>query len=634
MAWTQDNRQARIRLDLGADSVLLSRFVAHERLGEPFRIAAEVISLAKQIDFLPHMGASAGIDVRNEDGSIARSFHGHLTEAEFLRMSDEGFHYSLTLRPWLWLLSHRVDYRIFQEMTALEVIGRVFDDAGFSDYVSSLAGALTKREYCVQARESDLDFVSRLLEEEGVYYFFRHEAAKHTLVLCNSLGAHAKINGGDLTFRESDPAGRAPGEVHSWAERIATGPRIVKLRDFDFTKPKTRLEAEAEADPAHPSDAGAVYDYPGRFSQNAAGTKLADKRKDALLARRRLFSGASHQETMACGGLFTLKLHPEGRFNTSHLVVEHTYSIVHQQYMGGVGGAGDLQTAVESVFVAAPTDLPWAPERRTPKPVARGPETAMVTGPPGETIHVDSYGRVKVKFAWDRSTQTNDLTSCWVRVSQGWAGHNFGAVMLPRVGQEVIVDFLDGDPDRPLITGRVYNGDNPVPYDLPANKTQSGWRSQSVDGSATGFNEIRFEDKGGKEQVFIHAERDLDMEVEHDRTTVVKTGDETRTIQQGKRTTTIQKDETLTVTQGNFKTTMNAGDYDVKVDSGAVTIEAMRSITLKVGSSSIVLDQMGVTIKGGNVVSEAQMQWSAKGLFLQANGSSMTIIKGVLVTIN
>jgi type VI secretion system secreted protein VgrG len=387
---------------------------------------------------------------------------------------------------------------------------------------------------------------------------------------------------------------------------------------------------------------------------------------------------------LACGGLFTLTDAPIKRYNREYLIVGLRHFVDAEGHRSG-HEARPRRVEVEAI----PSDIHYRPPLVTPWPAAHGPETATVSGPSNEVIYVDDHGRVKVRFHWDRSpTDDPGKTSCWMRVSHHAAGEGFGNVDLPRVGQEVIVDFLNGDPDRPIITGRVYNETRKHAYTLPADKTRSLWRTQTVgdagsyDGAekqppgGKGFNEIRLEDKGGSEEVYIHAQREMVTDVllddkltvqrdrntrigrdrttaiKHDEKLTVETGDETHAVSKGQRTTTINKDDVLTVETGNQKTTISQGNvsttvsmgnmdtqvkmgnYTLKTSLGQVTIEAMQSITLKVGQSSVVIDQMGVTVKGMMVTSEAQLLQKVKGSMTQVEGAAMTTVKGALVMIN
>jgi type VI secretion system secreted protein VgrG len=670
------DREAAISIALGGRKFQLERFEAVERLSELFTIVVDGFS-TEEIDFLPHLAKPVSLTVK-ESGEVIRYFHGLLTEAALTHADGTGSHYRLTLRPWFYLLDQNRDYRIFQDMTVIDIAKKVFAAMDMKDIdFSKIGGSYTKREYCVQYKESDFQFLSRLFEDEGVYYYFRHEAGAHKLVLCDAKSAHAKAKGYEqvkLLPTEGQTSG-VPDTLWRWTERVSTaGQASVTLRSFDFTKPQTPVDSSSEASSQHPLDSLEIYQYADDFETKSQGGARAKTRLAAARAQRRVFHGVGDAPGLTCGGLFDLKEAVVGRYNAEYLITGLRLEVHAESYRSG--GQGEARR----VYVEAiPSATLFRPPLTTPRPHANGPETATVTGPDGQVIYVDEHGRVKVRFHWDRRPDEPGKTSFWIRVSHDAAGEGFGAVNLPRVGQEVIVDFLNGDPDRPIITGRVYNGARKHAYGLPDDKTKSLWRTQTVGdagdysgaekqpGAGKGYNEIRLEDKGGAEEVYIHAQRnmatdvllddqltvqrdratrigrDRTTEIKHDEKLTIETGDETHKVSQGKRVATINKNDELTietgdqkttVSQGNVSTTVSMGDYSLKSSLGKVTIEAMQSITLKVGQSSVVIDQKGVTVKGMMISSEAQVLQKVKGTMTQIEGAAMTTVKGGLVMIN
>ncbi|HLY80790.1 MAG TPA: type VI secretion system tip protein TssI/VgrG, partial [Caulobacteraceae bacterium] len=442
-------------------------------------------------------------------------------------------------------------------------------------------------------------------------------------------------------------------------ETVATGTENkATFRDYDFTKPTNKLEgvytlaaatfdgstetpederrisdaAKGDAGSAKPPDKPEVYDFPTPgFTETDRGKTLAETAMQAHQAERRIYRGVGDTILLACGQLVTLHKHPLDRLNQKYLVAGLTYRMDSLGYVSGGGGTSGEQPAVVEVL-ATPADVPWRAPRITPWPVARGPETATVVGPDGETIYTDEYGRVKVRFHWDRADDSADQT-CWIRVAFASADNGFGHIVLPRIGQEVVVDYLSGDPDRPLVVGSVYNGDKKPPYALTDNKTKSVWRSHTIQGGSDDYNEISFEDKSGEEIFNVQAQKDRTTLIKHDDTTTIKNnlsttiqeGNETREVSQGKRTTTIQQDESLTVTAGN---------YTIDVSAGQMSVTAAISITLTVGSSSIKIDQTGVTIKGMMISSQAQVQLQEQAPIIQISGEAMTQVQGGIVMIN
>ena len=667
--WEQTNRQVRLRLDLGSDAVIPLTFRAIERLGEPFSLVLQVVSKGAEIDFLPHLGKAVGLDVCNDDGETLRVFHGLLAEADHLEAADDGDRYALTVRPWLWFLSRSRGYVIYQEKTALEIIEAVFTAAGFNDYdASKISSKPPVRPYCVKFRESDYDFVMRLMEEEGLYFYFDHQHGRHVLTLCDGPGAHKPLPGGALPYIAIGKSDRMVGKPHVYLlrEQVSSSVQKVVLRDFDFTQPATLLAATSIEGGKHDHDTSESYDYPGGFTDAARGEALAQTRLEAAQAERRRFHGESQAPQFACGALVTVAEHPNARFNRQVLVVELDYEVMTETLLSSRRERLREDRAVTARFRAIPATTPWRSPLRHPRPVARGPETAIVTGPAGEEIYVDAYGRVKVHFHWDREQPKDETCSCWVRVSHGWAGGGFGMVNLPRVGQEVIVDFLDGDPDRPLITGRVYNAATTTPYTLPDNKTQAGWRSKSI--GSSGFNEIRYEDKADAEQIYVHAQKDMDTEVLNNRTATitkdetktVKEGDETHTVSQGKRTTTVQMTDALTVVQGDHTTQVDLGDMATTLGMGnksvllstgnlsvateigamaftateSISITSELSITLTVGENSITLSQSGIAISGVMVSADAETSMSISGLTTEVSGETSLSLSGAMVEVS
>jgi type VI secretion system secreted protein VgrG len=660
-------RQAVISLPI-PQAAHLERFEAVERLSELFSIRAEVICEEAEVDFLPHLGEAALITVAHEDGGAERAFSGLIYEAEFVEEVEAGFRYVLTLRPWLYALSRNLDFKIFQNKTVIDIIEAVFNARGCSDFDTGKlqhTGRYLSRDYCVQYQESDFTFLSRLMEEEGIYYYFEHQGGRHTMVLCDDANSHPLTPGGALPYIAVRQAA-VEDRFWRWTERVVSGAETKStLRSYDFTKPTTNLESNytkvfpqaaaggreatsriagrvgEEAPTGHAAKAiqAEVYDYPGTYDSASRGSNLSEVIVRAIHRQLRSYRGEGDVLALACGHKMDILGHPLTRLDQTYLVNSIVYRVEAEQYVSGGGGGAEQSLVVE--ITATPAADPWSAPKVTPKTLARGPETAVVVGPSGETLYTDKYGRVKVRFYWDRGEQSSDST-CWIRVSDSSADGGFGHVVLPRIGQEVVVDFLNGDPDQPLIVGRVYNAAKMPPYTLPDHKDRSVWRSHTIKGGADDYNEISMLDTSGSEEMKVQAQKD--------RNTLIK-NDDTKTVKNNE-TTTIENDRTLTVDKGNQShtlkmgnmsvelkmgnstTDLKMGNYGLKADLGAITIEAMQSITLKVGQSSIKLDQMGVTIQGMMVSSEAQIQNSTKGLMTQISGDAMTTVKGGIIMIN
>jgi type VI secretion system secreted protein VgrG len=423
-----------------------------------------------------------------------------------------------TVHPWLWFLTRCADCRIFQQKKVPDIIKEVFGDHGFTDYEESLSGTYRTWDYCVQYRETDFNFVSRLMEQEGIYYYFKHEIDKHTLVLADSVGSHEAFAGYEKLpyFPPDEQALRERDHIYDWNISQEVQPGVYALTDFDFTRPKANLEVKASIKREHARSSMEIYDYPGEYLQTGDGETYVRSRIEELQAEHEQVQGQGNARGLSVGRLFELTDYLREDQNREYLIVSATHQVESDAYSSGSGsGAGEVYSCS---FTAMPSKQPFRPARTTPKPMVQGLQTAIVVGPSGDEIYTDNYGRVKVSFHWDRYSKSDENSSCWVRVAQVWAGTKWGGIQIPRIGQEVIIEFLEGDPDHPMITGRVYNNDNMPPYDLPANATQSGIKSRSSKGgSADNFNQLRFEDKKGAEEINLHGEKDWTITIKNDK---------------------------------------------------------------------------------------------------------------------
>lgn len=560
-------RKITVKTPLAADKLFIKAATVTEQLGQPFEIEMDLLSPDESLDFDKLLGHEVTLTVGLDDG--ARHFHAFIVQFSQLGRLGEYVTYRARAVPWLWFLTRTADCRIFQTKSAPDIVKQVFREHGFTDVKDTLTKTYRTRDYCVQYRETDFNFVQRLMEEEGIYYYFKHTDSSHTLVLADSYSGHEAFPdyGSIEYFPPSDNAVREKDHIHDWHLSRDVQPGKYVVMDYDFTKPRAVLKTQYVQKRNFPKSDAEMFDYPGGFTVSAEGDHYARARLEALQSRHERMNGAGNARGLATGSLFKLTGYPRKDQNKEHLIVAATHRLHGGDYESGTDGSEpDYQCSFEAVDAKEP----FRTARTTHKPTVGGPQTATVVGPSGEEIFTDKYGRVKVQFHWDREGTRNEKSSCWVRVSQIWAGKNWGWMSIPRMGQEVVVDFLEGDPDQPLITGRVYNQDNMPPYDLPANKTQSGLKTRStLNGTAANFNEIRFEDKKGSEQLFIHAEKNQDIEVEndethsvgHDRTKTVgndetthvkrdrtETVDNNETIGvKGNRTETVDKDESITV---------------------------------------------------------------------------------------
>src|SRR6185312_11308856 len=489
--------------------------------------------------------------------------------------------------------------------------------------------------YCVQYRETDFNFVTRLMEQYGMFFFFEHSESKHTLVLADAATAHEKCpRQSKVQFTAEGTGVHDDDVITNWSVEQEVRPGKYTLRDYNFETPAVSLEVSAPTTiKATGADARELFDYPGDYLKRADGEKVAKVRMQEEEVGHLVSTGAGNCRTLAAGYKFSLAEHFNSALNAEYVLTEVRHSARSGGYYGAEHG-GDEQNYYANTFTCIPSERVYRPARVTPRPVVQGAQTAVVVGKSGEEIWVDKYGRVMVQFFWDRKGKSDEHSSCWVRVSQSWAGKDWGWMAVPRIGQEVLVQFLEGDPDHPIITGRVYNANQMPPWALPANQTQTGIRTHSSPkGGADNFNELRFEDKKGSEEIHVQAEKDV---------TIVIKNDETRDIRHA-RTTTIKADDAETVTEGNQTITIKKGNQTIKLalgnqstklDAGKATTEAMQGIELKVGGNSIKIDQTGITIKGLMVKVEGEVQTSIKGAITQVNGDGMLQLKGGVTMIN
>jgi len=512
---TQDNRQIELITPLGKDKLLLIGASINETISGLFRLDLDILSEDSNIDFESILGKQVTIKLALPNEKL-RFFNGFVGHFKGNGIRDGLPYYTAQVHPGLWFLNHTYDCRIFQNKTAPDIIKQIFDDLELNDVEFRLTAEYREWEYCVQYRESDFNFVSRLMEHEGIFYFFIHEEDRHTLVLADSNASLEPYEDFDeIPFSPKDASGVSTTQeaIRSLNIERQLHPGSYTQRDFDYKIPDKDLTTLHSIARGHDHSKYEVYDYPGNYKETDHGDTYTRTRMEAYRTGYETISCESDARGVASGYYFDLTGHPENGNDKRYLVTSAGYQLsTSAGFQSGVsiGGIG-----YSVFFNAIDFDTPYRPATKSRKPIVEGPQTAVVSGPEGDEIHTDEYGRVKVQFHWDREGQRDENSSCWMRVSQAWAGRNWGAMYIPRIGQEVIVEFLEGDPDRPIITGRVYNGKSMPPYTLPDEKTKSTLKSNSSKGGE-GFNEIRFEDKKGKEQVFFHAEKNMDVHVKND----------------------------------------------------------------------------------------------------------------------
>ena len=543
-------------------AVWFRQMTGTEALSVPFEFDIVLHSESKTLSLSANaiLGKGVTMKVETESGGV-RPIHGLCTR--FASAGREGDHlvYTAKLRPWLWIASRRTNCKIFQFKTVPEIVTEVL-----GEYPYLLTKKLTKTyrpwDYCVQYQESDMNFVMRLMEHEGIYFYFDHAVGSHTMVLADDMSCHSPLpEKASIEYVGADAATTDMEEhIDSWLVRGEVDSGKFFTDDYDFEHPKADLKVISNNPMPHTHAEHEHYEWPGGYVKHADGENYAKAGLEMLEAEHERCQGNTNVRTMAPGYRFTMTRCPRPDQNREYLAVATTYFFRDNARLSTGSGEGDADWSI--MVTTQPTTLPYRPQLLTPKPRTHGPQTALVVGPAGEEIYTDKYSRVKVQFYWDRVGKKNENSSCWIRVATPWAGEKWGMIHIPRIGHEVVVDFLGGDPDYPLITGSVYNADLMPPYALPANMTASGVKSRSTKGgTATDFNEIRMEDKKHQEQLYVHAQRNLDTVVEadesrivgHDRSTRIGhdddrfVGHDDRHVIEGNQTVQIEKDHNTTV---------------------------------------------------------------------------------------
>jgi type VI secretion system secreted protein VgrG len=601
---SQANYAGALKTPLGENYLVLKSFTGAEALGQPFEFQIEALSETENVNFDNALGEACTIKLKTYEQK-ERFFCGVLTSAQWtgseVGAQKDYFQYRLVLRPWFWLLHHRTNCRIFPDKTVKDIIQQVFTDAGFSsgtDFKFRTTGQYDKIKYCVQYRESDFAFASRLMEQYGIYYYFEHKDGQHTMVLADSRASHSTVKDLPQVKYHLQTVGynRVEQQIDSWTSdrRFCSGK--VEFNDYDYFNPPKRLRASKEASKNSKFE---VYDYPGKYDDQEKGTHFAQYRLEAEQAVDRRRSANGDAPSLFAGGLVNVEKHPTSAENKEYLVVRahHSFGVQHYGAAASAGGAG-----YRGSYEFLQSDRPFRSLPTTPKPRIYGIQTAKVVAKKGEDseeISTDEHGHIWVQFYWDREPQK----SCPIRVSQSWASKQWGEQFIPRIGMEVVIEFLEGDPDRPLVTGCVYNGDNKHPYALPDNKTRSGVKSDSTKGH-NGYNEFMFEDKKGDELVRMHAQRDHDVTIRHAETCSIG---EAFMPPQGKasRSTTLENgDDNLTVSKGNRSVEVSLGGQSTHALQKISTVSDLE-VTHAVISESLTsqtLNMMGITLKAPMLV--------------------------------
>ncbi len=683
----QVNRELKVD-DVNGKKFSLLSFEGSEGISRLFEFTLELVSEDVDIKAADVVGQPIAFRILDSEGidsadiSPDRNFHGRVRRfwAGDVKKGSSRL-YRVEVVPWLWMLTKRSDCRVFQKKSVVEIIEQVFSDAGGTDFEKgSVLETYPKLDYCVQYRETDFDFVSRLLEENGILYFFRHEAAKHMLVLADDKTVHTMCGAKDVIHSTGDYADK---RIYFWEHRFEMIAKKLLLRDYNYLTPAETLQVEQPSSISLSQNTKLeLFDYPGTYTKKSEGDKFAKSRIQAEEARYDIAVGRGNWDALEVGRMFSFKDHEDEAEKGKTYVVAR---IDHRADQTHDGRAPCVD--YHSTFSCVPDTVLLRPALVRERPRIQGPQTALVVGPSGEEIETDKYGRIKVQFHWDRKGKKDENSSCWLRVAQPLAGKGWGGVALPRIGQEVLVQFLEGDPDRPLVIGVLYN-ETTLPLDLPAKKNLTVFRTRSTKkGSDENFSELTFDDTKDSEKVFFHAEKDMEREVEHDDklsvgkegdgsrtvliekdstltinkgnrvetltegndTLTIEKGDRTISVKTGKETVTIKDDRTVTIESGKDVLEVTAGDqsiklggkgnieaatgFTIKVTGGKVLIDAAPGIELKAGSNSIKIEPSGITVKGLMVKIEGSVQAEVKAAMVTVEGSGMLKAKGGITMI-
>lgn len=499
---------------LGDDALVLTAFSGQEFMSRLFTYRLDMISPKESIAPKDLLGKNVTFSATLGEKGKPRYFNGFLSQLTAGSGETGMRSFTATIVPWLWFLTRKANCRVFQDISVPDILEKLFKEAGFIDWYSpDFHEKHEPRNYCVQYRETDFNFVSRLMEEEGIFYFFKHENGKHKLVASDSTTTYKPCEEYEVEHEQTYGQGGSVGRILAWGHDYfyTSGQRTITEYNFESHPPRAEktpakmlLANEETVVDLENIKKGELFDYPGKYEKPEQGGVIAKQLMQSDEQGFDTVTGASLCKSFALGGTFKIKKHPAADEVGKQYVIT---TVSHHAQEASFGGGGYSNT-----FTCMPDNVVYRPARTTPKPAIMGTQTAVVTGPPGEEIHPDKHGRVKVQFFWDREGVRNDKSSCWVRCAQPHSGKNWGVMFIPRIGMEVVVAFQEGDPDRPIILGSVYNADSTPPYTLPEHKTRSTIKTNSSP-TGKGFNEIRFEDKKHQEQIFIHAQKDLDLRV-------------------------------------------------------------------------------------------------------------------------
>jgi type VI secretion system secreted protein VgrG len=612
-----------INTPLGQGKALITQLIGREQLGQMPQYEVTFLTDKPSVTASDMLARDITVGLDQNDHGDMRYFNGYVTDlhdngtvdGDHFGKNVKTYCYVAVMRPWLYFLTRRSNSRIFQDKNVPDIIEAVFKEYPFAEFKRNLNGTYRKLEYCCQYRETDFVFVCRLMEHEGIYFWFSHEDGKHVMQLCDGPPSHKARPGFESGIFDDTAGGtRDAHRVTSWHSSMHAQSGRFSAIDYNFKTPKADMSARAKKAGGYALDNFELFDHGEQYDDKSQGDNYAKVRAEEFAGRHQGFKGTTPIRGLAAGQTFKLTRHPRDDFNKEYLIVSSNFTATngHQGFSGGDESA-DLQCNIAAIDAR----VCFRPERSIPKPNVGGPQAAVVVGPSGEEIYTDEHGRVKVQFFWDRYSESNENSSCWIRVAQPIAGKEWGAMFLPRIGQEVMVEFFDGDPDRPVITGRLYNADAKPPWTLPANKTRSGFKTRTEQGGTANFNELRFEDKQGSEEIYVRAEKDTNIRIKNDRAEYVGHDSHSKVVKDrfeyvgNDRHLRVAHDHnvgvgdsySLNVQQdwhakvGNLFALNSGMEVHLKAGMKAV-IEAGTQLSLKVGGSFITIDPSGVSISG------------------------------------
>lgn len=610
-------------LDESSRKFLLVNLEGEEGISELFFYRLTITTEDNNVDMSKLLGEKITAVIEFYNGK-KRFINGIVTR--LIQNGNDNRHttYYAEIRPWLWELSLTSDNKIFQNKSVPDIIKEVFSTNNFSDFQDKTSGSYSEVEYCVQYMESSLNFVNRLMEQEGIFFYFEHSSGKHTLILADDMDVHKKCEGLDKAKMKITSAENDENIVSCSLEKQLTSTSVT-VNDYNFENPTMKLLTEADSGnkPVYK-----IYDYPGKYNAESDGQSIAKIRSEQFTFTSDLLYGAGNCRAFTAGYKFELTGHDRKDINKEYVIEKLEIRVDQDSYTNS--------------FSAFPSTVQFRPMEITPKPKIYGTQTALVVGKSGEEIWTDEYGRIKVQFHWDREGKKDENSSCWIRVTQIWAGKNWGTLFTPRIGTEVIVSFLEGDPDKPIVTGTVYNGGQKVPYPLPSKKNISTFKTRSTKEGDAG-NELRFDDTKDNEEIFIHAQKDMNQVIENERTVTINKSNDTLTIKEGDRTITVEKGkethevkDTREVTVTGNETHNDKADFTHNV-KGNYNLNIDGNFTIKVKGSVSVKSDMDISTKAGTSISnEAGTTFDNKASVSMTNdgGAQLTDKASAMVKID